>query len=85
MEEEKTRTAKAEELKEQREIGPPLLTPLSEDAVVDLVMPWTARQSSRMQPDIAVAAVRSNVWPGAFAFAVGKYANRRALNASSRP
>lgn len=86
MEEDETRTeAKAEEPKEQGEVGPPLLTPLSEDVVVDLVMPWIGRQSSRIQPDIAVAAVRSNVWPGAFAFAVGKYANRRARNASSRP
>ncbi|XP_014477558.1 PREDICTED: radial spoke head protein 6 homolog A [Dinoponera quadriceps] len=71
-EEDETRTTKAEEAEKQREIGPPLLTPLSEDAVVDLVMPWTARQSSQIQPDIAVAAVRSNVWPGAFAFAAGK-------------
>lgn len=84
MEEDETRTAKAEETKERGETGPPLLTPLSEDAVVDFVMPWTARQSSWIQPDIAVAAVRSNVWPGAFAFAVGRYANCRALNASSR-
>jgi len=56
----------------EKEIGPPLLIPLSEDAIVDSVIPWTARQSSYIQPDIAVALVRSNIWPGAFAFAVGK-------------
>ncbi|XP_070156847.1 radial spoke head protein 6 homolog A [Polyergus mexicanus] len=55
-----------------KEIGPPLLTPLSEDATVDSTIPWTARQSSYLQPDIAIALVRSNVWPGAFAFAVGR-------------
>jgi len=64
----------------EKEIGPPLLTPLSEDATVDSVIPWTARQSSYLQPDIAVALVRSNVWPGAFAFAVGKYVMYLILN-----
>lgn len=59
----------------EREIGPPLLTPLSEDATVDFVIPWTARQSSQIQPDIAVALIRSNIWPGAFAFTHDKYAN----------
>ncbi|XP_011878263.1 PREDICTED: radial spoke head protein 6 homolog A [Vollenhovia emeryi] len=56
----------------EKEIGPPLLIPLSEDAVVDSVIPWTVRQSTYIQPDIAVALVKSNIWPGAFAFAVGK-------------
>ncbi|XP_036145932.1 radial spoke head protein 6 homolog A [Monomorium pharaonis] len=56
----------------EKEIGPPLLTPLSEDAIVDSVLPWTAKQSSYIQPDIAVALVRSNIWPGAFAFAAEK-------------
>ncbi|XP_076665778.1 radial spoke head protein 4a [Andrena cerasifolii] len=56
----------------QREIGPPLFTPLSEDAIVDSIIAWTARQSSHVQPDLAVALVRSNIWPGAFAFASGK-------------
>ena len=55
-----------------KEIGPPLLIPLSEDAIVDSVIPWTVRQSTHVQPDIAVALVRSNIWPGAYAFAVGK-------------
>ncbi|KAL6256088.1 hypothetical protein P5V15_013323 [Pogonomyrmex californicus] len=56
----------------EKEIGPPLLIPLSEDAIEDSVIPWTARQSSYIQPDIAIAFIRSNIWPGAFAFAAGK-------------
>ncbi|CAL7949975.1 unnamed protein product [Xylocopa violacea] len=56
----------------EREIGPPLLTPLSEDAIVDSIIPWRAVQSTHVQPDQAVALIRSNIWPGAFAFACGK-------------
>ncbi|CAK9808035.1 Radial spoke head protein 4 homolog A [Anthophora plagiata] len=60
----------------EREIGPPMLTPLSEDAIVDSIIPWTINQSTRVQPDQAVALIRSNIWPGAFAFACGRrYAN----------
>lgn len=55
-----------------REVGPPLLTPLSEDAIVDAIIPWTATQSTRVQPDQAVALIRSNIWPGAVAFAFGR-------------
>nr|XP_034177169.1 radial spoke head protein 6 homolog A [Osmia lignaria]XP_034177170.1 radial spoke head protein 6 homolog A [Osmia lignaria] len=56
----------------KKEVGPPLLTPLSEDAVVDTITPWTGTQSSRILPDLAVALIRSNIWPGAFAFASGR-------------
>ncbi|XP_017791939.1 PREDICTED: radial spoke head protein 6 homolog A [Habropoda laboriosa] len=56
----------------EREIGPPMLTPLSEDAIVDSIVPWTISQSSRVQPDQAVALIRSNIWPGAFGFACGR-------------
>lgn len=59
----------------EKEIGLPLLIPLSEDAIIDSVIPWTVRQSTYIQPDIAVALVKSNIWPGAFAFAVEKYAS----------
>lgn len=55
-----------------KETGPPLLTPLSEDAILESVFPWTTRQSSFVQLDTAVALVRSNIWPGAYAFAVDK-------------
>ncbi|XP_043518544.1 radial spoke head protein 6 homolog A isoform X2 [Frieseomelitta varia] len=68
MDEEEEEDAKA---RVEKEVGPPLLTPLSEDAIVDGITPWRALQSSRTQPDQAVALIRSNVWPGAFAFACG--------------
>lgn len=55
----------------EKEVGPPLLTPLSEDAIEDSIIPWRATQSSRVQPDQAVALIKSNIWPGAFAFATG--------------
>ncbi|XP_058806534.1 radial spoke head protein 6 homolog A [Phymastichus coffea] len=56
----------------EKEIGPPLLTPLSEDTTQDWLTPWTGRLSSKIQPDTAVALIRSNVWPGAFAIAADK-------------
>ncbi|KAJ9600252.1 hypothetical protein L9F63_009428, partial [Diploptera punctata] len=52
-------------------VGPPLLTPLSEDASLETTPAWSVRQSSLLLPESAVAAVRSNIWPGAFAFAIG--------------
>ncbi|KAK0164268.1 hypothetical protein PV328_002914 [Microctonus aethiopoides] len=60
--------------KNKKEIGPPLLTPLSEDTdVIDTMRPaWTARLSSEIQPESAIAMIRSNIWPGAFAFAKDK-------------
>ncbi|XP_059807366.1 radial spoke head protein 4 homolog A isoform X1 [Hypanus sabinus] len=54
------------------EVGPPLLTPLSEDAEVNGVPPWTMKASSSLIPQYAVAVVRSNLWPGAWTFATGK-------------
>ncbi|ELK29685.1 Radial spoke head protein 6 like protein A [Myotis davidii] len=56
----------------EQEIGPPLLTPLSEDAEIMHMPPWTARLSCALSPQYSVAIVRSNLWPGASAFAVGK-------------
>ncbi|XP_024226531.1 radial spoke head protein 6 homolog A [Bombus impatiens] len=56
----------------EAEVGPPLLTPLSEDAIVDSIIPWRVLQSSHVQLDQAVALIRSNIWPGAFAFACGR-------------
>ncbi|XP_048261976.1 radial spoke head protein 6 homolog A [Bombus terrestris] len=56
----------------EAEVGPPLLTPLSEDAIEDSIIPWRVLQSSHFQLDQAVALIRSNIWPGAFAFACGR-------------
>ena len=54
------------------EQGPPLLTPLSEDAEVDNMPPWTPKLSSRLIPQYAISVMRSNLWPGACAFATEK-------------
>ncbi len=55
------------------EVGPPLLTPLSEDAEVEAMPPWTARLSSNLVPQYAIAALHSNLWPGAHAFATDRF------------
>ncbi|XP_006750663.2 radial spoke head protein 6 homolog A-like [Leptonychotes weddellii] len=56
----------------EQEVGPPLLTPLSEDAEIMHMSPWTARLSCSLCPQYSVAVVRSNLWPGAYAYASGK-------------
>ncbi|PSN47031.1 Radial spoke head protein 4 A, partial [Blattella germanica] len=50
-----------EETKEEAveiETGPPLLTPLSEDASLETTPAWTVRQSTTLLPDTGVAIVR---------------------------
>lgn len=54
------------------EEGPPLLTPLSEDAEVENMPPWTPRLSSKLVPQYALSVMHSNLWPGAHAFATEK-------------
>ncbi|XP_012275774.1 radial spoke head protein 6 homolog A [Orussus abietinus] len=66
--EEEEEEEETEDATEQKEVGPPLLTPLSEDAILDSIPPWTVRKSSNFLLDVAVAMVRSNIWPGAYAF-----------------
>lgn len=51
------------------ETGPPLLTPLSEDASLEAVPPWSVRKTSGLIQEFAIAVVRSNLWPGAYCFA----------------
>ncbi|XP_043849837.1 radial spoke head protein 6 homolog A [Dromiciops gliroides] len=64
---------KADEPEEvEQEIGPPLLTPLSEDAEILQLAPWTARLSCNLCPQYSVAVMRSNLWPGAYAYATGR-------------
>ncbi|KAI1903750.1 hypothetical protein AGOR_G00030430 [Albula goreensis] len=73
FEEEADEEEKEEEPDEpEPEVGPPLLTPLSEDAEIDHTPPWSSRMSSTLIPQYAIAVLRSNLWPGAHAFAVGK-------------
>jgi len=54
------------------EQGPPLLTPLSEDVEIDTTPAWSAKLSSTLVPQYALAIVQSNLWPGAVAFSDGK-------------
>ncbi|CAF0744569.1 unnamed protein product [Brachionus calyciflorus] len=54
------------------EVGPQLLTPLTEDFEIDGQPAWTARSSSNLVSQFACAFVRSNLWPGAFAFGTDK-------------
>lgn len=54
------------------EVGPALLTPLSEDVEVDNMPPWTARLSSKLVSQYAIAVLHSNLWPGAHAFGTEK-------------
>ncbi|NXG47203.1 RSH4A protein, partial [Psilopogon haemacephalus] len=56
----------------QQEIGPPLLTPLSEDEGIQNIPAWTAQASTNLIPQHAVAVLQSNRWPGAYAFASGR-------------
>ncbi|XP_045906037.1 radial spoke head protein 6 homolog A [Micropterus dolomieu] len=54
------------------EVGPPLLTPLSQDAEIFNTPPWSSKMSSTLTSQHAVAVLRSNLWPGAYAYACGK-------------
>lgn len=54
------------------EFGPQLLTPISEDSEIDGQPAWTARISSNLVPQFAISVIRSNLWPGAYAFGVEK-------------
>lgn len=51
------------------ETGPPLLTPLSEDASLETMPPWSVRKASGLMEEFAIGVVRSNLWPGAYCFA----------------
>ncbi|KAM7410668.1 hypothetical protein PAMA_001891 [Pampus argenteus] len=74
--EESNEEGEAEEKEEEPdeaepEVGPPLFTPLSQDAEMFNTPPWTSRMSSTLTPQHAVAVLRSNLWPGAYAYACG--------------
>ncbi|KAM5283238.1 radial spoke head protein 4 homolog A isoform 2-T2 [Hipposideros larvatus] len=75
-EEEEEEEEEKEEEKEEpdyiEEVGPPLLTPISEDLEIQNMPPWTTRLSSNVVPQYAIAVLRSNLWPGAYAFCNGK-------------
>ncbi|KFO71717.1 Radial spoke head protein 4 A, partial [Cuculus canorus] len=72
-EEEDEEEEKSEEAdKPQQEVGPSLLTPLSEDEEIENLPAWTARLSTDLIPEHAVAILQSNRWPGAYTFASGR-------------
>lgn len=52
----------------QPEVGPAILTSLSEDVAVGGMPAWSVSLSSQYFPQQAVAVVSSNLWPGAYAF-----------------
>ncbi|XP_010868801.1 radial spoke head protein 6 homolog A [Esox lucius] len=54
------------------EVGPALLSPISEDTDVAGTSPWTSKMSSNLLPQFAIAVLRSSLWPGAYAYASGK-------------
>nr|XP_010347609.1 radial spoke head protein 4 homolog A isoform X2 [Saimiri boliviensis boliviensis] len=56
----------------EQEVGPPLLTPISEDLEIQNIPAWTTRLSSNLIPQYAIAVLQSNLWPGAYAFSNGK-------------
>ncbi|XP_073405449.1 radial spoke head protein 6 homolog A-like isoform X2 [Dendrobates tinctorius] len=66
LEEEGEEEEKEDEEEPEPEVGPPLLTPLSEDAEINNTPPWTASVSSTHIPQYALAVLRSNLWPGAY-------------------
>ncbi|XP_035504544.1 radial spoke head protein 4 homolog A isoform X1 [Scophthalmus maximus] len=54
------------------EVGPPLLTPVSQDAEIFNTAPWSSKMSSTLTSQHAVALLRSNIWPGAYTYSCGK-------------
>jgi radial spoke head protein 4A len=71
--EEEEEEEKEEPDEPEPEIGPQLLTPLSEDSEIDGQQAWTIKVSSTLLSQFSIAIVRSNLWPGAYAFAHDKY------------
>lgn len=54
------------------EHGPQLLTALSEDLPIESEPAWTAKISSNLVSQYAISIIRSNLWPGAYAFGLDK-------------
>lgn len=63
---------KEEQEEVEPEVGPPMLTPLSEDAELDGLLPWSAHLSSRLIAQYSLAIVHSCLWPGAHTFSNGR-------------
>merc|ERR1711976_347844 len=56
------------------ELGPDLLTSLSDDIEINGLQPWSTRLASTLgHSSHSVAVVKSNLWPGAVAVSDGKF------------
>ncbi|XP_050664013.1 radial spoke head protein 6 homolog A [Leptidea sinapis] len=51
------------------ESGPMLFTSLAEDSRIESQASWTPRTSTKLTPERALVVMRSNIWPGAVAYA----------------
>ncbi|XP_077156858.1 radial spoke head protein 6 homolog A-like [Paroedura picta] len=71
-EEEDEEEEKEDQEESQQEVGPPLLTPLSEDAEILNILPWSSEASTSLVPQYAIAVLQSNLWPGAYSFGIGR-------------
>ncbi|KAK3092588.1 hypothetical protein FSP39_004684 [Pinctada imbricata] len=72
MEDEEEEEEREEPDEPEPEVGPPLLSPLSDDAEIGNLPPWTPKVSSKLIPQYAIAVLSSNLWPGAHAFSYQK-------------
>ena len=54
------------------ETGPRLLSSVADDKGFQKISAWSASLSSKVLPRYSIAVARSNNWPGAYAFAMGK-------------
>ena len=73
MEDEEEEEEREEPDEPEPEVGPPLLSPLSDDAEIGNLPPWTPKVSSKLIPQYSIAVLSSNLWPGAHAFSYQKY------------
>ncbi|ESN94806.1 hypothetical protein HELRODRAFT_193795 [Helobdella robusta] len=71
-EEEEIKDDDEEDDQMEPEVGPPLLSPLSEDSEYDGQPAWSVKLSSKLLPQYACAVLQSNIWPGAYAVANNK-------------
>lgn len=71
-EEEEEEEVTKERTKPVPEVGPPLLTSLSEDNKIHGLAPWTIELPSLVSPNEGVVAVHSNLWVGAHAIFTGE-------------
>ena len=72
MEDDEDDEADMEGSNTEMRVGPPLLTPLSEDSEVDGLPAWRTCKRTSVLSQYSLASIHSNLWPGAHAFATGK-------------